>query len=740
MAKPRIVVVEDESIVAGHLCEILTQLGYEAGPTALTGEQAIELVEENRPDLVLMDIMLLGDMDGIQAADIIRTRFGTPVIYLTSYGEESVLQRAKLTEPLTYILKPFRKETLRTVIEVALYKSQMAARLKASEAKYRELAELLPEIVYEIDVLGKVTFLNRGGMSAFGVTQDAIDAGILLSEFVDPPDRPRLVDHIEKTLKGGRLGEVEIKGLGKGGDLFPLLSYSHPILSEGRVVGIRGVAVDISGRKIAEEMLRRAHDELERKVAERTAELASSNEQLLSEIAERRQAQQAARESEQLFRAIFDSARDAVFVKNRSLQYTLVNPQMEALLDLPASTILGRTDDEIFGKEAGDHLRAVDSRVLEGEHVEEEHSRPVHGSYLTFHDVRVPLDTGTGGITGICGISRNITERKKATRNPAPVISNNRSKPMLETLDQARRVAQTDSIVLLLGESGSGKDFLARWIHERSDRSHGPFLTMNCAALPHELAEAELFGHESGAFTGARGRVRGFLELAEGGTLLLNEIGELPLSLQAKLLTFLDTRTFYRVGGREKIKVSARLMAATNRDLQSETSEGRFRSDLFFRLNVFSIRLPPLRERLEDLPLLAENFVAELSAQLRLPATPRLELADLERLSNYGWPGNIRELRNVLERALIVCREGPLKLDFMSPDNPVPEAKAWTVAFPPIEPLTDVVKTLRRKFIEEALHRTGGNKEQAARLLHISRFTLRRQMSTLGMLESKPHE
>ncbi len=601
----------------------------------------------------------------------------------------------------------------------------------------RELTELLPEIVYEIDVHGKVTFLNRGGMSAFGVTQDDLDRGLLLSDCVDQADRARLLVHIDQTLKDATVGELEINGLGQGRDPFPLLLYSHAIDRDGHAVGIRGVAVDISGRKLAEEVLRRANDDLERKVAERTEELASSNAQLLKEIAERRQAQQAAQQSEQLFRAIFDSARDAVFVKNRSLQYTLVNPQMKALVDLPSSSILGKTDEEVFGKEAGGHLRAVDSRVLEGEYIEEEHSRSVRGAYLTFHDVRVPLKTEAGEITGICGISRNITERKKASQVPNPVISDYRSQPMRETLQQAEQVAQTDSIVLLLGESGSGKDFLARWIHERSTRVHGPFLTMNCAALPEELAEAELFGHESGAFTGARGRVRGFLELAEGGTLLLNEIGDFPLSLQAKLLTFLDTRTFFRVGGREKITINARLMAATNRDLQKEAAEGRFRTDLFYRLNVFCINLPPLRERLEDLPILAENFVHELATQLRLPAVPRLQLADVETLCAYGWPGNIRELRNVLERALIVSRGERMRLDFLSSREPVSAEKAWTVAFPPIEPLTEVVKGLRRKFVEEALRRTGGNKEEAARLLHISRFTLRRQMKTLGMLEPK---
>ena len=668
-----------------------------------------------------------GDMDGIQAAEIIRSRFGTPVIFLTSYGDESMLQRAKLAEPVTYILKPFRKESLRTAIEVALYKSAMEARLRASEQKYRELAELLPEIVFEIDTNGTITFLNHGGMAAFGVTLEDIQSGLVLCDLVAQSDRSRLRDHIDHIVKGGKVEGFEFDGLGSNGESFPLLSYARPVSAEHGISGIRGVAVDISGRKLAEEVLTRANNELEHKVAARTMELASINDRLLKEIAEREDAQRAAEQSEQLFRAIFDSARDAIFVKNRSLQYTLVNPQMEILLDLPASAILGKTDEQLFGKDSGNHLRSVDSRVLSGEYIEEEHSRPIQGTYLTFHDLRVPLRTASGEIVGMCGISRNISERKKAVQGLRPVSSSYRSYAMLDTLEKARQVARTDSIVLLLGESGSGKDFLARWIHDHSERVHGPYFTMNCAALPQELAEAELFGHETGAFTGSRGRVRGFLELAEGGTLLLNEIGDLPLPLQAKLLTFLDTRTFYRVGGREKITVNARIMAATNRDLQEEASEGRFRHDLFFRLNVFCIEVPPLRERLDDLPVLAENFIAELAVQLRLPTIPRLGKVDLQRLLDYRWPGNIRELRNVLERALIVSGSEGLQFDFMAPRVPEPVDKAWTVVFPPTEPLTDVVKAFRRRFVEEALARSAGNKEGSGS--HASHFAIYPQAS-----------
>ncbi len=303
---------------------------------------------------------------------------------------------------------------------------------------------------------------------------------------------------------------------------------------------------------------------------------------------------------------------------------------MEKLLGRVASELIGLTADEIYGEEAGRHIREVELRVLKGESVEEEHTRPVGDSKMTFHDIIAPLRSGTGQIIGICGISRNITERKKMESDPAIITAEYPSKAMRETLAKARYAAAKDSIVLLLGESGSGKDYLARWIHAHSRRCNGPYFSINCAAVPHELAESELFGHEAGAFTGARGRKRGLLELAEGGTLLLNEIGELSLSLQSKLLTFLDTKSFLRVGGERSVHVNARLMAATHRDLEEEVKSGRFLQPLFYRLNVFSIELPPLRRRSEDIPILVKEMLARLATEMHLTEIPILECRGLE--------------------------------------------------------------------------------------------------------------
>ncbi len=500
------------------------------------------------------------------------------------------------------------------------------------------------------------------------------------------------------------------------------------------------IIVDISDRKKAEEALKKAHDELELRVAKRTEQLARANRELHKEIAERTKAQEALKRSEERFRAIFETAKDCIFIKNQNLRYTLVNPSMENLLELPASEIMRRRDEELFGSEAGKHLHQLDLRVLAGEIIEAEHTRPVKGIFMTFLDIRAPMRNEHGQIVGVCGISRNITERTKTGLSREVAIEDGPSTIMRLTLAEARMAARTDIIILLTGESGSGKDHLARFIHDNSGRSSGPFYSINCAAIPPELAESELFGHEPGAFTGAKRRKRGLLELAEGGTLLLNEIGELPQHLQAKLLTFLDSRSFTRVGGENLVTVSARLIAATNRNLEEEVAKNRFRLDLFYRLNVLSIRVPPLRDRIEDIPALARQIISELEQELQLPNTPFIGDNDMARLCAYRWPGNVRELRNILERAVIVSEGPQLKFDFLECDASDTKVNSWTISFPPRPSFGHVISDVRRSLIQEALSRARGNKEAASRLLGVSRFVLRRQMKTLGMDVPKRHK
>ena len=322
--------------------------------------------------------------------------------------------------------------------------------------------------------------------------------------------------------------------------------------------------------------------------------------------------------------------------------------------------------------------------------------------------------------------------RRSGTKSPPAESVDYRSEAMKSTLAQARQAAISDSIVLLLGESGSGKDYLARYIHDHSRRANGPFFAINCAAVAPELAESELFGHEPGAFTGARGRKRGLLELAEGGSLLLNEVGELTMPMQAKLLTFLDTRSFTRVGGETHIPVNARLIAATNRELDKEVAEGRFRGDLYYRLNVLTIRITPLRQRIEDLPILIQVILEQLAEEMAFPEVPTVDSDTLAKMAGYHWPGNVRELRNVLERSLMLSDSGQIHLSALSFEGQQ-ETWSYTVGFPTGQTLHDVTRDLKRSLVQEALRRAGGNRQRAAQLLGISRHAFAHQMKAVGL-------
>ena len=734
MPESRILIVEDERVVANALARNLEGLGYQVVSAVASGEEALTKAEETRPDLVLMDIRLEGEMDGIEAAGLITSRFDIPVIFVTAYADRNVLAKAKITEPYGYLIKPLSKRELHSAVEIALYKHEMAKKLRESEEKHRELAEFLPQIIYEIDLSGKFTFANRSGLEAAGYTADDMAGGVQATDLIAPEDRDRMILDMRRVLEGEMVG-AHYTILRKDGSTFPTLTHAAPMKRDGQIVGLRGVSVDITELKTLQDELKSANDQLERRVAERTAELATSNEELRREVSERLRVEEELRRSEELFRSIFETATDCMFIKNRSLQYTIVNPAMASLVGLPASKLTGMTDTALFGKAEGARVKEVENRVLKGERIENEHTLQIKGDSITFLETRIPLHDADGAIVGLCGIARNITERTHLASFSPPRDYQFSSKAMRSAMDAAHLAAKTDSVILLTGESGSGKDHLAKYIHDHSSRATGPYYAINCAAVPSELADSELFGHEAGAFTGAMGRKRGLLELAEGGTLLLNEIGDLPLHLQAKLLTFLDTRSFTRVGGEKAVTVVARIIAATNREIEKEVQEGKFRADLFYRLNVVSIKVPPLRDRLEDLPSLIKQLIHEIAAEIQMSTPPELGQENLSILSRYGWPGNIRELRNVLERAMILSGGRRPDLSFLKVEER--DSTESTVGAKPLsqEPYNDAVADFKRSLIEEALLRADGKRQEAARLLGMTRHGLKRQMKTLGFFE-----
>ncbi len=312
----------------------------------------------------------------------------------------------------------------------------------------------------------------------------------------------------------------------------------------------------------------------------------------------------------------------------------------------------------------------------------------------------------------------NTILRKKLTKQYSfcDIISKNPK--MMEIFGLIKEVASLRSTVMIQGESGTGKELIARAIHFSGDRSTKPFIGVSCAALTESLLESELFGHEKGSFTGATGQKKGKFEIAEGGTIFLDEIGDISPKLQLNLLRILQERNFYRVGGSEQINVDVRVIAATNKDLEDAVHQGIFRDDLFYRLNVINIHLPSLRDRKEDIPLLVHNFIEHIGPELGREVNDISEEA-LKILLNHNWPGNVRELENAVERAIVTCKTKVLtEDDFIFLNNHGNEKKQWSV------PTELTLEEIENQAITATLQRTHGNIKEASTILGVDRSTL----------------
>jgi sigma-54-specific transcriptional regulator len=339
-----------------------------------------------------------------------------------------------------------------------------------------------------------------------------------------------------------------------------------------------------------------------------------------------------------------------------------------------------------------------------------------------------------------------VSIHERVSRARALVFADPASRRLSERIG---RIAPSDSTILIIGETGTGKELVAREVHKRSNRADRPFVAINCAALPEHIVESELFGHEKGAFTGAQAQKRGWFETASGGTLFLDEVGDLPLAMQVKLLRVLQEREISRIGSRVPIPIDVRFIAATNVKLEAAVQSGRFREDLYYRLNVARLMLPPLRERQGDILPLAEHFLAQYSVQLGV-ARPHFSGAARQALRGHPWPGNIRELENVVQHAVLVASDGiiePEDLDLVvhEPAPPAGQIRIDPAADLPVnlesafdalldQGRCDLHAEVEARLLDHTLRRSGRNQVRAAQMLGISRNVLRHRMKNYGML------
>jgi PAS domain S-box-containing protein len=576
--------------------------------------------------------------------------------------------------------------------------------LRESEDRYRDLAENSQDLLCVHDLEGKLLWVNPAPARALGYSVEEM-IGKSLRDFMDPPYHAQLDEYLVRIRRDG-VAKPYFAVVTRSGE-HRIWECNNTLRTEGVPTPVvRGMARDVTERIKAERRLRK---------------------------------------SEERFRIAVKTAPLTVFSQDKDLRYTWIyNPRFA----WAEQDCIGKTDEEIAGAEVAATLTSTKSKVLQsGTGVRQELSVMYRNRKYFFDLTLDPLVDSAGNIIGITGAGVDVTELKEKTEQ-LRALSRKLSQEKLyleneieeehkfeeivgesavlkDALSQVKVVATTDSTVLILGETGTGKKLVARAVHRMSARNQSSFIKLNCSAIPTGLLESELFGHERGAFTGAVAQKIGRLELADRGTLFLDEVGDIPRELQPKLLRVLQDQEFERLGGTRTIKVNVRLIAATNRDLAKGVAEKEFRSDLFYRLNVFPIRLPALRERKDDIPALVRHFVHKYGSRMNktIESIPR---ETMEALIGWDWPGNIRELENFIERSVILTKGPVLSV-------PLTELASEQSLKP------EGLEAAERDYIVRILRECNGviaGPGGAAAKLGLKRTTLQSKMQRLGILRS----
>jgi len=563
--------------------------------------------------------------------------------------------------------------------------------LQESEERHRVLLESSPDPIVVYDMEGRATYVNPAFENTFGWSSEELLGKPL--DFVPEESWPETKAAIDRMKGGQRILSFDTKRLTKDGRVLDIqLSSSLFEDRDGNPAGNIVILRDFSNQKLAQEVIR---------------------------------------ESEEKFRALFDHMPTMAFVIDRNHRLIAGNSAFTEKMGDQAN----RTTLELSGvpRSKKEFWYGIEKQVIESGHptwyAEVVESLKQGRTYIECR--KQPVKDQDGKVSMVVGIATDVTDyvkeqialaeelrelRVQISKEAGPTIIG-KSKKISEALGRVKAIAGTDTTVLITGESGSGKELVAEAIHNLSKRSKQPLIKVNCAALPESIIESELFGHTKGAFTGAVSNRIGRFEAAHGGTIFLDEIGDISPGVQVRLLRVLEERKVERVGDYRPIKVDVRIIAATNQNLRTLVEKNRFREDLFYRLNVFNIHVPPLRERVEDIPLLVAHFIKECSREMGKEISSVNDEA-MSSLLQHNWRGNVRELMNIIESACVLCAGQTIQTEHLPPI-----LETWTTG---IEATSD-------KDIREALRLTRGNKAKAARLLGIHRSTLYRRMVRYGI-------
>ena len=647
-----ILIVEDEFAVANNLRLILEKAGYRVSGIAFTVDKAIELKNQQKPDLVLLDILLQDEQTGI---DLARTlaEDNIPFIYVSANTNTSILDEVKTTQPYGFIVKPFREKDVLVALEIAHYR-------------------------------------HAHGIEKRGRQEHALQIALTDALSGNDPWEQRL-------LKVARLFQPHI----------PFDYFIIGLEKEQALNAYRSCSFFRIGK-----------EEYQTIWAENFLQMTSLTKEKYQAI--RAQVPDAAE-------AIYNgSAFEEVCRRNPLKQLIARTFSLQSNLIIPLSTATNGTFFlSFFSRQPITYLK---------EHLHLlERLRP---SLTLTVDRLLAFDQIQRLSEQLDQENKYLLEEVKTGANFEEMIGE--SSALVHVFKSISQVAPTDYTVLILGETGTGKELIARAVHNRSSRKGKALIKVNCAALPPQLIESELFGHEKGSFTGATEKRIGKFELAHGGTIFLDEIGELPIELQPKLLRVLQEREIERIGGKGPISLDVRIIAATNRDLQAEISAGRFRSDLFYRLNVFPIKLPPLRERNEDLMPLAMHFLQKISKKLGKCLTGISE-STKQQMLNYHWPGNIRELEHLLDRAAIMASSPVISLvePLLPGPSSVPDlAISAKPSIHNIKPHDQAEKDNIVEALKVANFRIRG-KNGAAQLLNLKPTTLEAKMARMGIYRDR---